>query len=55
LFWLRDIVEKGAGWMTSQGRRERKGFRSFSVSGRVKKPGVVVAPAGVTVRELINE
>jgi NADH:ubiquinone oxidoreductase subunit F (NADH-binding)/NADH:ubiquinone oxidoreductase subunit E len=55
LFWLRDIIEKGAGWMTSQGRRERKGFRSFSVSGRVKKPGVVVAPAGVTVRELINE
>jgi len=55
LFWLRDIVEKGAEWMTSQGRRERKGFRSFSVSGRVKKPGVVVAPAGVTVRELINE
>jgi formate dehydrogenase len=55
LFWLRDIVEKGAEWMTSQGRRERKGFRSFSVSGRVKKPGVVLAPAGVTVRELINE
>jgi formate dehydrogenase len=55
LFWLRDIVEKGAAWMTSQGRRERKGFRSFSVSGRVKKPGVVLAPAGVTVRELINE
>ena len=55
LFWLRDIVEKGAEWITSQGRRERKGFRSFSVSGRVKKPGVVLAPAGVTARELINE
>jgi formate dehydrogenase len=55
LYWIRDIVEKGAEWVTSQGRRERKGFRSFSVSGRVKKPGVVVAPAGVTVRELINE
>ncbi len=41
--------------MTSQGRRERKGFRSFSVSGRVKKPGVVLAPAGVTCRELIDE
>ena len=41
--------------MTSQGRRERKGFRSFSVSGRVKKPGVVLAPAGVTARELIDE
>jgi NADH:ubiquinone oxidoreductase subunit F (NADH-binding)/NADH:ubiquinone oxidoreductase subunit E len=55
LFWIRDIVEKGASWMTSQGRRDRKGFRSFSVSGRVKKPGVVVAPAGVTARELIEE
>ena len=55
LYWLRDIIEKGAEWVTSQGRRERKGFRSFSVSGRVKKPGVVVAPAGVTARELIEE
>jgi formate dehydrogenase beta subunit len=55
LFWVRDIVEKGAAWFTSHGRRERKGFRSFSVSGRVKKPGVVLAPAGVTVRELIDE
>jgi formate dehydrogenase len=52
---VRDIVEKGADWMTSQGRKERKGFRSFSVSGRVKKPGVVLAPAGVTARELIEE
>jgi formate dehydrogenase len=55
LFWVRDIVEKGADWFTSQGRRERKGFRSFSVSGRVKKPGVVLAPAGVTAKELIDE
>ncbi|MBM3530766.1 MAG: NADH-quinone oxidoreductase subunit F [Alphaproteobacteria bacterium] len=55
LYWIRDIVEKGAEWMTSQGRRDRKGFRSFSVSGRVKKPGVVVAPAGVTARELVEE
>ena len=55
LFWVRDIIEKGAAWMTGQGRRERKGFRSFSVSGRVKKPGVVLAPAGVTARELIDE
>ena len=55
LYWVRDIVEKGATWFTSHGRRERKGFRSFSVSGRVKKPGVVLAPAGVTARELIEE
>jgi formate dehydrogenase beta subunit len=55
LYWIRDIVEKGAGWFTSQGRHERKGFRSFSVSGRVKNPGVKLAPAGVTARELIDE
>ncbi len=55
LYWIRDIIERGAEWVTSQGRRERKGFRSFSVSGRVRKPGVVVAPAGVTARELIEE
>src|SRR6266404_7896151 len=55
LFWIRDIVEKGADWFTSHGRRERKGLRSFSVSGRVNKPGVVLAPAGITARELIEE
>jgi len=55
LYWVRDIVEKGAQWFTSHGRHERKGLRSFSVSGRVKKPGVVLAPAGITARELIEE
>ena len=55
LYWVRDIVEKGAGWFAGQGRHERKGLRSFSVSGRVKKPGVHLAPAGITVRELIDE
>jgi NADH:ubiquinone oxidoreductase subunit F (NADH-binding)/NADH:ubiquinone oxidoreductase subunit E len=55
LYWVRDIVQNGADWFASQGRRERKGFRSFSVSGRVNKPGVVLAPAGVTARELIDE
>ncbi len=55
LFWVRDIVEKGVDWFTSQGRHERKGFRSFSVSGRVKNPGVKLAPAGITARELIDE
>jgi formate dehydrogenase len=55
LYWVRDIVEKGVDWFTSFGRQERKGFRSFSVSGRVKNPGVKVAPAGITMRELINE
>jgi formate dehydrogenase len=55
LYWIRDIVEKGAEWATSQGRHERKGFRSFSVSGRVKNPGVKLAPAGITMQELIDE
>jgi formate dehydrogenase len=55
LYWVRDIVEKGAGWFTSYGRRDRKGLRSFSVSGRVKNPGVKLAPAGISVRELIDE
>ncbi len=55
LYWIRDIIEKGAEWVTSQGRHERKGFRSFSVSGRVKNPGVKLAPAGITARELIDE
>ncbi|MBI3703811.1 MAG: NAD(P)H-dependent oxidoreductase subunit E [Rhizobiales bacterium] len=55
LFWVRDIIEKGPEWATAQGRHERKGFRSFSVSGRVKEPGVKLAPAGITARELIDE
>jgi formate dehydrogenase len=55
LFWVRDIVEKGPEWFTSQGRNGRKGLRTFSVSGRVKEPGVKLAPAGITARELIAE
>ncbi|WP_315747790.1 NADH-ubiquinone oxidoreductase-F iron-sulfur binding region domain-containing protein [Bradyrhizobium sp. SZCCHNF30212] len=55
LWWVRDLVEKGAGWWTSHGRNGRKGLRSYSVSGRVKNPGVKLAPAGITVRELIDE
>jgi formate dehydrogenase len=55
LYWVRDILEKGAAWFANQGRRERKGLRSFSVSGRVVTPGVHLAPAGITVRELIDE
>jgi formate dehydrogenase len=55
LYWLRDIIEKGPAWFSGHGRRGRKGLRSFSVSGRVKNPGVKLAPAGVTVRELIDE
>ena len=55
LYWVRDIVEKGAGWFSGFGRHGRKGLRSFSVSGRVKHPGVKLAPAGITLRELVDE
>jgi formate dehydrogenase beta subunit len=55
LYWIRDILEKGGAWFAEQGRNGRKGLRSFSVSGRVAKPGVHLAPAGITVRELIAE
>ena len=55
LYWVRDLFEKGAAWWSSQGRNERHGLRSYSVSGRVKNPGVKLAPAGITVRELIDE
>ncbi|NMM38323.1 MAG: NADH-quinone oxidoreductase subunit F [Glaciimonas sp.] len=55
LYWVRDILEKGNVWFASQGRNGRTGFRSFSVSGRVKEPGVKLAPAGITISELIDE
>ena len=55
LYWVRDILEKGPLWFASFGRNGRKGLRSFSVSGRVKNPGVKLAPAGITVQELIDE
>ena len=55
LYWVRDIVQKGPEWFSGYGRHDRKGFRSFSVSGRVKKPGVKLAPAGITIAELIEE
>jgi formate dehydrogenase beta subunit len=54
-YWVRDIVEKGPEWFASHGRNERKGLRSFSVPARINKLGVHLAPAGVTVRELIAE
>jgi formate dehydrogenase len=55
LYWVREILEKGAAWFAGHGRHDRKGLRSFSVSGRVKRPGVHLAPAGITVKELIEE
>ena len=55
LYWVRDIIEKGAEWFASHGRNGGKGLRSYSVSGRVREPGVKLAPAGITARELIDE
>ena len=55
IFWIRDIIEKGPRWFAEQGLRGSKGFHSFSVSGRVNKPGVKIAPAGITVQELIDK
>jgi formate dehydrogenase len=55
LLWVRDLIEQGPQWFSKHGRHGRKGLRSFSVSGRVRKPGVHLAPAGITVKELIDE
>ncbi len=55
VFWIRDIAGKGAAWFADQGRHGRKGLRSFSVSGRVKDPGVKLTPSGITMNELLNE
>jgi formate dehydrogenase len=55
LYWVREILEKGGAWFATHGRHGRKGLRSFSVSGRVRSPGVKLAPAGITIRELIDE
>ena len=55
LYWVRDILDKGPDWFAGHGRRGRRGLRSFSVSGRVRKPGVHLAPAGISLRELVDE
>ena len=55
LYWVRDLLDKGGEWFAAQGRNGRKGLRSFSVSGRVRDPGVKLAPAGITLQELIDE
>ena len=55
LYWVRDIVQRGPAWFAGFGRHGRKGLRSFSVSGRVARPGVKLAPAGITLRELVDE
>ena len=55
VYWVRDILEKGHKWYSNQGKKGHKGPHSYSVSGRVKNPGVKLAPAGITMNELLNE
>ena len=55
LYWIRDILEKGGDWFAGQGCDGHQGLRAFSVSGRVREPGVKIAPAGITARRLIDE
>jgi formate dehydrogenase len=55
LFWVREILERGGAWFASHGLHDRKGLRSFSVSGRVRLPGVKLAPAGITIQQLIDD
>jgi NADH:ubiquinone oxidoreductase subunit F (NADH-binding)/NADH:ubiquinone oxidoreductase subunit E len=55
LYWIRDILERGPDWWAGHGRHGSKGLRSYSVSGRVREPGVKLAPAGITLRELLEE
>ena len=54
LYWVRDILQRGPEWFSAYGLHDRKGLRSYSVSGRVKNPGVKLAPAGITIQELID-
>ena len=55
VFWIRTLMDKGADWFSSQGRHGSQGLRSYSVSGRVNNPGVKLAPAGITMQELMHE
>ena len=55
LYWIPEILNKEEGWFKSHGTNGREGLRSFSISGRVKNPGVHFAPAGVTIQDLIDD
>lgn len=55
LYWVPEVLRRGPDWFTRQGRHGRSGVRSYSISGRVRQPGVYLAPAGITLRELIAE
>jgi len=55
VFWVPKILSKGHEWFSKQGKVGHKGPHSFSVSGRVKEPGVKLAPAGISMNELLND
>ena len=53
LYWVAKICREGAEVLSSTERNGRKGLRSYSVSGRVKNPGVHLLPAGSTITDII--
>ena len=56
LSWVPDILRHGAEWFASKGwSPEHSGLRSYSVSGRVREPGVKLAPAGIPLIRLIED
>ena len=55
VFWVPKILSEGHEWFSKQGKKGFKGPHSYSVSGRVKEPGVKLAPAGITMNELLND
>ena len=54
LYWVRDLVEREPDWFEAQGKEGHVGLRTFSVSGRVRLPGVKITPAGISLTELIE-
>ena len=48
------IVERGAAWFAGLGTKTQGGTRMYSVSGRVKRPGVYEESVAITLRQLIE-
>ncbi len=55
LFWVPAILRNGADWFNNLGTKLHPGHRTYSVSGRVAKPGLIFASAGSTANELIEK
>jgi NADH:ubiquinone oxidoreductase subunit F (NADH-binding)/NADH:ubiquinone oxidoreductase subunit E len=54
LYWVARVLREGKEILSSVERNGRKGLRSYSVSGRVKNPGVHLLPAGSTITDIIE-